>query len=163
MKRSVTPKPVKVLIVEDTEFKYADIVEVLDDHFGERLDLTRAPSVVSALTYVHECDWNLLILDVSMDIISNVSSRPRESHASLGGMDVLEEMYLTEKETPTIIITGFDYFVSSNFESEYRQAQTIQEIERKAREWFGALLIGCIRYGPPTWRDELSQLLKDET
>lgn len=94
-----------------------------------------------------------------MDIASNSAGPSRGGHANLGGMDIVEEMYLTEREVPTIIVTGFDYFVSSAPAERSPDAHSFDDIEGLARKWLGWKLLGCVKYGRDGWEADFRRFL----
>jgi len=111
--------------------------------------VVRAKTVVEAADLIREGRWKLLILDISMDIAPGSGATVRDGHANLGGLDILEQMYLLEKEMPTVIVTGFDYFVRTSSEEGTSDSHTLLDLERQARAWIGSDLLGCVRYGSP--------------
>ncbi|MHC1946088.1 hypothetical protein IF803_17035 [Bradyrhizobium sp. UFLA06-06] len=150
----------RVLIVEDVDHKYKDVVEVLEATTNGSIELVRAKTVVDAADLVKQSGWLLIILDISMDIAPGSGSTMREGHANLGGLDILEQMYLLEKESPTVIVTGYDYFVRSSSDDEVSDSHTLQDLESQGRSLIGANLLGCIRYGAPGWAEHLRALVE---
>jgi CheY-like chemotaxis protein len=150
----------RVLIVEDVDHKFEDVLLVLSRGLGRSFDHVRARTVVEATDQIELERWDLVILDISMDIAPGSGGSVRDGHANLGGMDVIEHMFLLEVEVPTIILTGFDYFVKSGSESGSREAQTIHDLERQARRFIGSRLLGCIRYGVTAWDHNLTNIVR---
>jgi ActR/RegA family two-component response regulator len=148
-----------VLIVEDVDHKYEDVISALRDMADRPREFVRARTVVEAADLVKQSRWRLLVLDISMDIAPGSGGTLREGHANLGGLDILEQMYLLEREMPTVIVTGFDYFVRAYSEDEIGDSHTLQDLEKQARAWIGNYLLGCVRYGSPNWADRLRELL----
>ncbi|MDX8500691.1 hypothetical protein RFM99_20005 [Mesorhizobium sp. VK4C] len=147
-----------ILAVEDIEQKFEDIERVLGDVFPQAR-ISRAKTVVEATDQLRDGEWQLLILDISMDIAPSASGPARGGHANLGGMDVVEEMFLTEREVPTVIVTGFDYFITTRSDLS-SDAQTFSDIEAQAARWLGGSLLGCIRYGISGWEPKLRDALE---
>jgi hypothetical protein len=151
----MTKKPMRLLIVEDVDHKFEDVLAILAKAIDRSFEYVRAKTVVEATDQIGLERWDLVILDISMDIAPGSGGSIRDGHANLGGMDVIEHMFLLEVEVPTIILTGFDYFVKSGSESDNREAQTISALEIQARGLIGARLLGCIRYGVTLWDEHL--------
>ena len=102
--------PLCILVVEDQDGKYNDILGAISDSDIQSPLLERAKNVVDAEDSIISRTWDLLVLDISMDISPGSLGPLRGGHANLGGLDIIEQMYLLDVSIPTIIITGFDYF-----------------------------------------------------
>lgn len=152
-----------ILIIEDKDSKYSSIVQIVFDVFGGSTIVDRALNVVDALSAVERDFYDLIVLDISMDIVQSGTPGKREGHAVLGGMTIVEHMYLLEIERPTVIVTGFDYFVSKGILDASGEAQTIHEIEKQARGFLQDNLIGCIKSGDPGWEEKLKVTLSERT
>jgi CheY-like chemotaxis protein len=148
-----------VLIVEDVDQKYEDVCAIVLSS-GDDLSVTRARTVVEAQDAIAGQDWDIVVVDISMDIVSTKDSRHREAHANLGGMDLIEQMYLMGRDVPTVIVTGFDYFVRIDRDATTQEAQTFSDLEHQARQWLGEKLFGCVRYGVPQWDSELRKCME---
>jgi CheY-like chemotaxis protein len=148
-----------VLIVEDVDHKFSEVEAALQLAVNQSIAVTRAKTLVEADQFVRDGQWDLVVLDISMDIAPGSSGSAREGHANLGGMDVIEQMFLIEKESPTVIVTGFDYFIRAG-SSDHQDAQTFSDLEKKARSFIGGSLLGCVRYGAPNWEDAFTHCLE---
>lgn len=151
---------VRVLIVEDVDVKFHELetaIQTLVPH----ATVSRAKSVVDAEDMVEEGQWSLIILDISMDIACGSAGPMRAGHANLGGMDVLERMYLLEQEFPTIIVTGFDYFpAGTGGDPSDAEMVSLADLEVRARNFIGELFLGCVRYGVDGWRAKFDATIK---
>jgi CheY-like chemotaxis protein len=156
-----TSKAFRVLIVEDVDHKFEEIIAAMNAPHRRPLELVRAKTVVEATDHISQSCWDLLLLDISMDIAPGSGGPTRDGHANLGGMDVLEQMYLLGLEAPTVIITGFDYFVKTSADAEIHEAQTLADLERQARGWISSKLLGCIRYGAIGWEHRLEKIVRE--
>ena len=148
----------RILIAEDNELKFEDLIAALGA-LSPAVEPVRAKTIVEVEDWLEKGEWDLVLLDISMDIAPGAAGPLRDGHASLGGMDVLERMFLLRSEYPTIIVTGFDYFVAPGPDSSIREAQTLADLEIKARGLIGDHLLGCVRYGAQDWRSRLISLL----
>jgi Response regulator containing CheY-like receiver, AAA-type ATPase, and DNA-binding domains len=144
--------PLCILVVEDQDGKYNDILGAISDSDIQSPLLERAKNVVDAEDSIISRTWDLLVLDISMDISPGSLGPLRGGHANLGGLDIIEQMYLLDVSIPTIIITGFDYFQTFDDGQEQAEMLNLEDIEKKARERIKDNLLGCIRYGGPYWR-----------
>jgi len=145
----------RILVVEDAPYKFQEVETLLRAHFREPFDLTRAETVVDAERQVSKGPWDLIVLDISMDIAPGAGGGMRGGHANLGGMDVVEKMYLMELEYPTVILTGLDYFIVTNSDGMSHETLDLSDIERQARHWLSDNLLGCVRYGREGWDEQL--------
>lgn len=149
-----------VLIVEDVDHKYRDIEDCLNANGIASHKLYRSKTLVEAEDALDERAWSLVLLDISMNIAPGSSGFMHGGHANLGGMDILEKMYLTENEIETIIVTGFDYFISTSSDPLLSGDKTFDDLERQAREWIGTKLLACVRYGAVGWHNALGEAVR---
>ena len=154
------PVTLQVLIIEDVDHKFEEVQTLVLNALNPTPSITRAATVVEAEDAVNSGKWDLVVVDISMDIAPGTSSSTREAHANLGGMDIIEQMYLLEKEAPTVIVTGFDYFIRVGLDTDLHEAQTFSDLEVQAREWIGSNLLGCVRYGEVGWEALLNACLQ---
>lgn len=150
----------RILVVEDAEYKFREVEALLRVRFGSSFELVRSETVVEAEKQISKGPWDLVVLDISMDIAPGSSGGMRGGHANLGGMDVVEKMYLMEIERPTVILTGLDYFIMTNSEGMSHETLDLSDIERQARQWLADKLLGCVRYGREGWSDLLLAAIK---
>lgn len=146
-----------VLVIEDNDNKYAALREVLVSTI-EHSEITRAKNVTEGEDFIRHGKWSLLILDVSMDIRGSSRGAIRGGHANMGGLDIVEGMYLTETVCPTIILTGFDYF-QSTASGGRTELIGLGELEAKAKRFLKAEFYGCVRYGAVGWKEKLRAAL----
>lgn len=159
MKSSARPraKPTPPLAIEDSDSKFAALAAVYADVFGDS-ELVRAKTVTEGEDYLNQSKWPLLILDVSMDIRGSSKGTMRGGHANLGGLDIVEGMYLTQTTCPTIILTGFDYFQAAA-QSGRGELIGLNELEQKARHFLKGHFVACIRYGATGWKEKFRAAL----
>lgn len=145
----------RVLLVEDVDQKAEEICAVVVDAI-QGVQIERARTVVEGQDAITGGEWGLVVVDISMDIASQSGARMREGHANLGGMDIIEQMYLLGKDAPTVIVTGFDYFVPTD---DPHLTQSFAELGRKSSDWLGANFLGSVRYGKAGWEASLRDAL----
>lgn len=147
-----------VLIVEDVDTKYAEVRTVVASVLPADAAYSRASNLNEAEDAVMEGSWDLVVLDLSMDIAQNGSVDFSAGHASLGGLDVLERMSLLKIDHPTVLVTGFDSFQDSDrFDNAI---MNLSDIDALASDWLGKSYLGCIRYGSEGWATKLARALK---
>lgn len=147
----------RVLVVEDVDQKYQEVVQVLYSVIDPATLIERAPNLNRAEDLLSEGPWILMLLDLSMDITDAKSLDTSSGHASLGGLDILERMGLLRISIPTILVTGFDSFQDSDrFENTITH---LPDVERLAKDWIGPSYLGYVRYGPPNWERRLRTVL----
>lgn len=153
-----SPPAARVLIVEDEEQKFNDISEVLTGTMPDIRPVRSATARDAERQFLLRRP-DLLILDISMGIAESTGPA-RGGFANLGGMDILERLYLTGVSSPTIILTGFDLFKSSRSRSSDYELIGLEEIRELAERKLGEQFIDCIRYDGPEWRSKLETALK---
>lgn len=95
-----------VLLVEDDEFKAADIVRVLDDFLREAA-VTRAASVTSALRSLTQCAFDLVILDMSLPTFDLSGPGGGGSPQGQGGIEVLRLARRLNRGSNFVIVTQY--------------------------------------------------------
>lgn len=147
----------RVLVVEDVDQKYSDVHSVTCAALGDGVDVVRATNLNMAEDLLEDGIWDLLLLDLSMDISDSRSFDFSSGHATLGGLDVLERMALLKINISTVLVTGFDSFQDSDrFQNSITYSK---DIDRLARDWIGPSYLGYVRYGPGGWDKKLRSLL----
>lgn len=101
--------------------------------------------------------WDLVIVDLSMDINGNGSVQGA-GHATLAGLDVLERMSLLKIDYPTILVTGFDSFQDPDrFDNAI---MNLSDISNLATQWLGSAHLGSVRYGLPNWAQKFRRIVQ---
>lgn len=146
----------KVLVVEDGEIKWAQVKRIVRDAL-ESAEIVRARDLFEGEREIILPGWDLLLLDISLDIRKG-GGRAGTAHDYVGGLKILGRMYYDEREVPTIIITGFDSFPSVRLNGDGVMLG-LEDIEREAARQLGPNLVGTVRHGPDGWEQELATLL----
>lgn len=149
----------KILIVEDRDDKFEDIALVARPSCPQGAIFHRSTTYVSAIDELSRDSWSLLLLDMSIDIRSGKVNVARGGHANLGGLDIIEYLYLFEVSLPTIIITGFDYFEAARSEERMTELVGLDKIAATAAAKIGKNFLGVVRYQDTGWRDDLESLI----
>lgn len=149
----------RVLIVEDRDEKFEDIVQVARLACPQGVSFHKSTTSVSAVEELGCGSWSLLLLDMSIDIRSGKVNVSRGGHANLGGLDIIEYLYLFEVSLPTIIITGFDYFEAARSDDRITELVGLEEIAATARAKIGENFLGVVRYQDAGWKSDLRDLI----
>jgi CheY-like chemotaxis protein len=139
-----------VLLIEDDEFKAADVTKVLAEYCPE-LSLQRATSVSSALKAITAQTFSLVILDMSLPTFELSGPGGGGSPQSQGGLEVLRLATRLEKVTPFIVITQYP-----DIELDGRDVP-LSQAPRTLRSRFGLRVKACILYefDGDAWRSVL--------
>jgi hypothetical protein len=148
----------RVLIVEDKDGKFQDLLTEVQAVFPDA-SVVRAQTVVEAERYLGTGSWDLLVLDVSMDISGASKGAFGGGHANLGALDILDTMFFEEIECPTVVVTGFDYFVAagSGDEAEFLGIGDLADMVEKR---LPRSYLGCLRYGREGWQVMLRTIIE---
>ena len=147
----------KVLAIEDNDDKFDRVAE-LTASACPKWRLTRACDLYEAERLVEEPGWELLLLDMTLDLKRGGANRQSNAQDFTGGMKIIGQMYWNDIAVPTIIITAFDSFPASRDDGN-GVVIGLEAVEAEARDKLGELLIGTVRHGPDGWEDELLALL----
>lgn len=143
-----------ILIVEDDDHKYSELVDLLDLLGYVRVEVSRADSVSTAIALVNKIDFDKVILDMS------IPSHPRQRgtgaalNLAIGGLEVLFEMDLLGRDGRCVILTQFA-------EIEIEQILVPLPLSTDAiREKFQCAVLDCIHYSPEhDWKTPLTKAL----
>lgn len=147
----------RVLAIEDNDDKFERVAEIVKSELPD-VSLARACDLFEAEREIERPGWDLLLLDMTLDLRRGGARRPGTAQDYVGGMKVVGKMYWDELAVPTIIITAFDSFPSPTKGGD-GAVIGLESVHREAGEKLGDLLIGTVRHGPEGWEDELKQLL----
>jgi CheY-like chemotaxis protein len=149
-----------VLVVEDSDAKFASLEALINSTFDGAIKSERAATITDAEVKIASGHWALLLLDISMDITKSMAGPKLGGHATLGGLNIANRMFLLGLEVPTIIVTAFDMFQETKVELSGYDSLGLEDIERRAASILGSAFIGCVRYGDPGWQASLVKYLK---
>lgn len=147
----------RVLIIEDVQSKFDDVRSILARTLPVDAQFVRASNLNEAEDAIMEQGWDLVVVDLSMDI-NGYGSVQGDGHATLGGLDVLERMALLKMDHPTVLVTGFDSFQDPDrFDNAI---MNLTDISGLAAEWLGDAYVGCVRYGGENWAKRFERILQ---
>ena len=147
-----------ILVVEDSEPKWARVEELILGSLP-MADVTRARDLFEGEQAIATPGWDLLVLDMSLDIRAD-AGRAGAAHDYVGGLKILGKMYYDELEVPTIIITGFDSFPTVRTNGDGVMLG-LEDIEAEASRKLGDYLLGTIRHLSEGWEDKFKALLRN--
>jgi CheY-like chemotaxis protein len=153
--RTLSPK--RLLVIEDSDGKWKDIKSALENVCVRAPEIVRAATMVEANERLGEGGWDLLLLDISMNIRGSSAGPGAGGHDTTGGLKIAQRMYYLEQDVPTIIVTAFDAFPS---DSKRGAVLGLEDVTNQASQLLGELLIGWVRYGDPNWQDRLRPLVE---
>lgn len=144
-----------VLLVEDDEFKAADIAKVLADSLPDA-EVQRAMSVTSALRAMTNDSYSLVILDMSLPTFELSGPGGGGSPQGQGGLEVLRLARRLENRSPFVIVTQYPDIDLDGREIPLPAAT-------KALRRFGVDVKKCILYESDgdAWRAPLRECLSE--
>lgn len=151
----------RVLIVEDSSGKLAAVRELVTLASPDAV-IVEAPTVVEAERQISAGGWDLVVLDISMDIAPSKLGPRSRGQANIGGLAIAQKMFLLEKEAPTIILTAYDSFTTSAMGATAREIVGFEEVQRRSSELLGNHLIACLQYNSESWREQMSEAIMKE-
>lgn len=149
----------RILAVEDNDRKWTRVENVVRSVIGDA-DIVRARDLKDAERLVEEGGWELLLLDISLDIRAGGDRGGRGAHDYTGGLKIAGRMFYLACEIPTIIVTGFDAFPTAASSAGQDVILGLEDVGRQARKFLGAYLLGSVRVGSSDWEANLRDLLK---
>jgi DNA-binding LytR/AlgR family response regulator len=147
----------RILAIEDNDDKFERVAAVTQIALPTAT-IFRARDLYEAEQAIEEEGWDLLLLDITLDLKRGGARRPGTAQDYTGGLKIIAQMYYDEISVPTVIITAFDSFPAARNDGN-GAVIGLEAVEREARSRLGDLLIGTVRHGPDGWEDELRTLL----
>ena len=153
------PERTRVLVVEDSEVKWRDMENAIEPFLPPDTELLQVGDMVSARCAIYNEHWDLLLLDVSLDVNPGGGDR-RGGKEFTGGLTLASRMRYRRKEVPTIVVTGFTTFLSAKPENEIDVVLGLQDVEREMRRYLKDYIVGVVRYGAEGWRNDLQDYVR---
>lgn len=151
----------RILAVEDDDRKWERVEKVVLEALAHTPEIVRARDQFEAERLVDEGGWDLLLLDISLDIRAAGVRGGRGTHDYTGGVKIAGRMFYYRREVPTIIITGFDNFPTARATQEQDVILGLTDVVRRVRRYLPDHLVGTVRYGPAGWEGRLAELLRE--
>lgn len=146
----------RILVVEDSDGKWEGVCAALTRVLPEA-EVQRARDLYEGEREIAKPGWDLLILDISLDIRAG-AGRATAAHDYTGGLKIVGRMYYEEVEIPTIIITGFDSFPTTRTNGDGIMLG-LEYVEAEATRQLGENLIGMVRHLSEGWEERFEGLL----
>jgi CheY-like chemotaxis protein len=96
----------RVLVVEDDKFKLRAVEDFIREFLPES-GIAHADSLQAAYELVQSETFSLIVLDMSIPSYSEVAGSGRPYPLNVGGLDILLEVWTTERTEKVIILTQF--------------------------------------------------------
>ncbi|MDL2195678.1 response regulator [Shewanella algae] len=142
--------PVKILIVEDNEFKRQRIFEVFtnDNH---SLSVDECYSFTSAWKLISEGGYDLVILDMSLPTFDKSQSEPGGAFRVFGGKELARKMAKRGIDSKFIFVTQYKNF-SDNISS-----YSFDSLKTELSKNYEGSCLGFIFYSntQSDWKEEL--------
>jgi CheY-like chemotaxis protein len=152
------PANAQILVIEDSSSKWEEIEKVVRN-VAPTAEIFHCATLVDAEAKIGQFDWDLVILDVSMDLTSSAAGPRHGGHDPLGGLRVANKMFLLGREAPTIIVTAFDAFPAGEPRRGVTEILGINDVESRATEVLGNAFLGNVHYGDADWEQKLTDLV----
>lgn len=148
----------RVLAIEDQDAKWERVRQVVEDALPG-CSIKRVTDVYEAERRVVESVWDLVILDISLDI--RTGGKGRIAHDYTGGLQVAGRMYYEDVSIPTVVVTGFDSYPTGGAAHEQEVILGSEDVQRQAERFLGADYLGTVRYNSPDWQSRLTAILRE--
>jgi CheY-like chemotaxis protein len=148
----------RVLLVEDDEFKRAEVTAYLRELLPDGAALVNARSVQSASRALLDGQFSFVILDMSLPTFDVSSDEHGGRPQPLGGKEVLNQMERHAVAVSAVVLTQFPRFERVGSPDDELD---LAELDRDLRRNYGEIYRGAVFYDTQgTWRAELSQVLE---
>lgn len=144
----------RVLLIEDDEFKAADISRAIED-LDRLAIIERAASVTSALRCITDQQFDVLVLDMSLPTFDLSGPGGGGSPQGQGGVEVLRLAKWLGKDIPVVVVTQYP-----DIEIDGRETPLADAAARLSTR-FETDVRSCISYefDSDAWRYELIQAI----
>ena len=149
-----------IFVLEDTDRKFEKVNEVISATLGDSWRVFRASTMVESEELLFAHNWDLFILDVSMNVTSRRPAFGAPAQATLGGLEVAKIITFEGLDAPTILVTAFDSFSDAKERGKSGALVDIGEVEDRAKAILGPYLLGAVRYGAKSWNIDLARFLE---
>jgi CheY-like chemotaxis protein len=141
----------RVLVVEDDDFKFEDIAGLLQD-LPEQVDLQRAGSVQASYDAIHQAQFDYIILDMALPSHNLVAGTGNPYPEPVGGLEILLELADQDRPDRVIILTQYP---SIEFNREYIPLGKFPSVAAR----HGITLVkACILFGlDGAWKEQIAR------
>lgn len=147
----------RILLVEDEEFKRAAISNELIERLGEALDLVQCNSLRGGLKELTSgLPFDLVLLDMSMpgfEMAGDVANL--EEPESFAGKELLAQMTLRGILVPVVVVTQYRAFAKGTID--------LDDLTRQCEAEFPSIFLRSIYYNTvvESWKRDLSDVLQE--
>jgi|EndMetStandDraft_8_1072994.scaffolds.fasta_scaffold02016_5 CheY-like chemotaxis protein len=144
----------KLLVVEDDEYKATDLIKTVEATHTS-LEIKKAASVTSALKFINEYAFDLVILDMSLPTFDISGPGGGGSPQGQGGVEVLRLAGRLKNKSSFVVVTQYPDIEIDGRETSLESAPI--ELARK----FGVNVLGCLLYefDDDSWRIPLQKII----
>ncbi len=150
----------KIIIVEDDENKYENIIKFLKENYSieNELHFDSYQSAIKKIINMQSDDVNLILLDMSMSTFSITSFETGGRKRPFAGKEILEQMKWNDVQIPVIVITAYE-----TFEEQDGQTYSLEELCSLMKNKYSNY-IGCVYYDSSqrNWMEQLKIFMKDQ-
>lgn len=147
----------RVLLIEDDEYKAKQIIEFLTNTLDKRLkEVILKKAYQSGMDSIVNGFYDLILLDMSMPTFEATPGRPSGRSRPYGGRDILYEMRRKELKIPTIVVTQHKFIEAGVDSLSMAQLDELLKVE------FNSMYLGLVYYNASTidWKDKLFDLIE---
>lgn len=144
----------KLLLIEDDEYKAAQIKTYLDAE-GYLSDLKG--SFQSGMRAIHADKYDAILLDMSIPTFDAGGQNKGNRHRPFGGKDVLQELKRQRKNIPVVIVTQYSVF------GEGRDNISLQELGNDLEKEFIGIYKDMVYFDASSadWITKLRAILEE--
>jgi DNA-binding NarL/FixJ family response regulator len=142
----------KILLIEDTQFKIENLVTFLKESFGWE-DITIKKSYNAALNEIlSESVYDLIILDISIPNFDTSIKDYSGDFMPSGGKFLLNQIYLREVNSKVIVVTLFENFDDGN---------EIKSLDKMFCDYYNEIYLGYVLYNSDQkWKNNLDKIIR---
>lgn len=148
----------KILMVEDDQFKSRALTSFFEHFYTRAVEITHARSVASAVKAigVGGTEYELVCLDMSLPTFDIGGSESGGRPQGFGGSNVLRELTSEGLTAKVIVVTQFEEFQTVD------GSMRIEDLGRSLKLEFPDNFVGWVyfEHGSDAWRVELTKVLK---
>ncbi|MFA7090716.1 MAG: response regulator [Arcobacteraceae bacterium] len=130
----------KILVVDDSEYKIKKIVTLLDSIREKNITYDKAFSYTSGLNKALKNNYDLIILDMSMPTYDKTKNESGGRFRVFGGKEIVRQLKREKKIAPFIILTQYSQFDDTD------KIKTLEDLETFFDEKFSEFHISTIFY-----------------
>lgn len=144
----------KLLLVEDDSLKATHLRTLALECFPHA-ELTEVTSVHSARDALRDQEFDLILMDMSLNTYEAVAGASPGLPQPLGGRELIGYLDFNDSPTPVIVVTQYPSFTTGDEELG------LEALSRDLESRYPDNFRGIVHYasGEEAWRDELKELI----